>query len=178
VYGQSGDVGAESAAATPDWAAELARLLVQELAPEELAFFDAASEEFTRAGTGRLPERRGGGADEVAWGNVEELVVLVTPAALAICAAVVAEFLQVTGKAVVARSGKAGRRLGRRLVRAKATTAEPAVIAPLSAAQLGRIRLAATEKADELGLSEDERRLLVDGLIGRLVLDPAPVDPP
>jgi len=122
---------------------------VTKLAPDELIFFDAASEAFFHD-QDKKDRAAGPGRDPLAFG-LDEIVNLVTPVALAVSAAVMSELTKRTATAVVDR----GKR-GAGWLRGKRKKAEPA---PLDAApvvlaprELSRIRDVAGDKARALGL--------------------------
>lgn len=145
---------------------EIARVVVSRVAPEELVFFDAASEAYFRD-RGRREARTG--RDPLGFG-VTEVVTLVTPVALAVSAAVADELLGRTASAVVDRGAR-----GLRWLRGKAGRAErddaPAQLPPareFDQRDLKRIRDLARQKAQALGLPDEQVELFVDALIGSL----------
>jgi hypothetical protein len=79
----------------------IAKRVVARLAPEELIFFDAASEAFRRNGQKVRP-----GGDPLGFG-LTEVVALVTPVALAVSAAVVDDLVGRTATAAVDRGRRA-----------------------------------------------------------------------
>lgn len=137
------------------------------LAPDELIFFDAASEAFFRD-QDKKDRVAKPGRDPLAFG-LDEIVNLVTPVALAVSAAVMSELTKRTATAVVNR-GKRG--VG--WLRGKVKKAEPALseAAPVALApqELNRIKDVARDKARALGLPDAQVELFVDALIGSLVL--------
>jgi hypothetical protein len=90
-------------------AGQVARDTVAMVAPDELVFFEAARAEFFRDPDRVVEGRRQ--RDEVLGYGMDELVQLVTPAALAIAAAVVGAAVDRAGTAVVDQAVGAGRRL-------------------------------------------------------------------
>lgn len=133
------------------------------LAPEELVFFEPASEAFFRD-RDRDPDGTGGRArrDPLAFG-VTEVVALVTPVALVVSAAIADEVVGRTATAVVDR----GARWLRRKVRGGNRPELPARV-EFDEHELARIRASAAEKARALGLAEEQVSLFVDALIGGL----------
>lgn len=137
----------------------IAKRVVTRLAPEELIFFDAASEAFRRNGQKVRP-----GGDPLGFG-LTEVVALVTPVALAVSAAVVDDLVGRTATAAVDR----GRR-GVKWLRGKLSPELPELPVRFEPHELERIRALARAKALALGLPEDQTELLVDALIGSLAL--------
>jgi hypothetical protein len=137
----------------------IAKRVVTRLAPEELIFFDAASEAFRRNGQKVRP-----GGDPLGFG-LTEVVALVTPVALAVSAAVVDDLVGRTATAAVDR----GRR-GVKWLRGTLSPELPELPVRFEPHELERIRALARAKALALGLPEDQTELLVDALIGSLAL--------
>ncbi|RLK58033.1 hypothetical protein [Actinokineospora cianjurensis] len=148
----------------------IARAIVGKLAPEELVFFEPASEAYFRD-RDRDPDGTGGRArrDPLAFG-VTEVVALVTPVALVVSAAIADEVVGRTATAVVDR-GVRGARWLRHKVRGGNRPELPARV-EFDEHELARIRASAAEKARAMGLAEEQVSLFVDALIGGLT-DPS-----
>jgi|GEM_PF-581026 len=146
---------------------ELARLVLERAAPEELVLFsDTAEEYFTDPQAVLDPNRR----DEALGFGLD--VAMLTPYVLAVAAPVI-HFLASTVAEAVSREAKPMvARLVRRLLRQPAPAPEPAGEAPpqLTTEQARQVRELAYQHAKRLGLDEDQAVLLADSMVGRLVV--------
>ena len=146
-------------------AAEIARDTVAAVAPDELVFFEAARTEFFTDPDEVLDGRRL--RDEVLGYGAGEIVQLVTPAALAVSAAIVGAVADRAGAVVVDRTIRAGRRLLRRLSarrgrREPAASAEPA---PDEQARRPEVTLDDLDDLRSRVAEEARRRALPENLI-------------
>jgi hypothetical protein len=148
--------------------AELARLALEQAAPEELVLFpDNAKEYFKDPQAALSPERR----DE-ALGFGLDLAIL-TPYALAVATSVIRFLASTVGEAVGQESKPLVTRIVRRLLRRPDTASEAADEAPpppLTTDQTRQIHEVAYQRAKRLGLDEDQASLLADSVGGGLVL--------
>ncbi|WP_143013160.1 hypothetical protein [Actinopolyspora mzabensis] len=169
-----------------------ARRVVESLAPEELSFFEAASEEFLRDPERATAVRRRG--DEALGSGIDTVVALLSPAALAVAAAVYDQLVGRAGDAVVRGGDRVLSRLRARFRRraevehedgdaaegsttepvtaesatAESATAESLPAGPLTDEQRARVREVAEARARALGLAEDRVRLLVGAIMDSL----------
>ncbi|MCC9305873.1 hypothetical protein LN042_01905 [Kitasatospora sp. RB6PN24] len=148
------------------------RAVVREVAPGELPLFKDLSGAFFAGGLSSSGER-----DALLGFGVDTGVVLVTAAALQMCAQVWQTVTQKTGEAVWAGAGALARRLHQRLT----GSGGPAVASDPSPEftddELRLIRTAALERSGELGLSDAQCRLLADAIVGALAA-PVALEPP
>ncbi|SDP74591.1 hypothetical protein SAMN04487905_10874 [Actinopolyspora xinjiangensis] len=159
-----------------------ARRVVESLAPEELPAFAATSEAFLRDPERLLAGRRCG--DEALGSGIDTVVALLSPAALAVAAAVYDQLVDRAGDAVVRGGDRVLSRLRARFRRRSAVegdedsatepeTAEPETAGslttgPLTDEQRERVREVAEARARALGLTEDRVRLLVGAIVDSL----------
>ncbi|MDP9643228.1 hypothetical protein J2S53_003173 [Actinopolyspora lacussalsi] len=164
-----------------------ARRVVESLAPEELPFFEAASEEFLRDPERATAIRRRG--DEALGSGIDTVVALLSPAALAVAAAIYDQLVDRAGDAVVRGGDRVLSRIRARFRRraevesddgtvaegsttepatAESLTAESLTAGPLTDEQRERVREVAEARARALGLSEDRVRLLVGAIVDSL----------
>lgn len=148
-----------------DFVRSLARHVVDTMAPEELAFFAAASDSYFRDSAHALADRRR--SDEVLGSGFEVAVTLITPVALAVAAAIYQQLTDKAGAAVARR----GLRLIARIRRRGNETKPPAAVAPLTEEQRAEVRRIAEERARALGLPEDRVQLLVGAILDGLDQD-------
>ena len=143
-----------------DTVVAVARDVVAQLTPQELADFDAAAEAY-RAAPSRV-RRRLDKDDPLGFG-VEEMSVLLSPVALAVAQSTLETLAQDAARSSMRAMGARLRRFlpRRRRVRREKT--------PLSPDQLADVRRGAMEKARQLGLDDQRAALLADAIIGRLV---------
>lgn len=162
----------------------LARRVVAGVAPEELPFFDPASDQFFAE---RRRRRWRHGDDRVlgyGWGDV---IALVSPAALVVASTIVQKLVDRTGDAVLDRSGKVGGRLLRRAYRRwrarRSPTAAPdspsgdadaAPVPVVAAAKVPEIRRLVEDAARAAGLPEERVERFVDEFVGALNIERAP----
>ena len=148
--------------------AELARLALEQAAPEELVLFPDNAEEYFKDPQAALsPERR----DE-ALGFGLDLAIL-TPYILAVATSVIRFLVSTVGEAVGEESKPLVTRIVRRLLRrpeAASEEADEASPPPLTGDQTRRVREIAYQRAKGLGLDEDQAVLLADSVVGGLVL--------
>ncbi|SFE60577.1 hypothetical protein SAMN04487819_1182 [Actinopolyspora alba] len=157
-----------------------ARRVVESLAPEELPFFEAASEEFLRDPDRATVVRRRG--DEALGSGIDTVVALLSPAALAVAAAVYDQLADRAGDAVVRGGDRVLSRLRARFRRrvevesdddseTEPATAESLTAGPLTDEQRERVREVAEARARALGLAEDRVQLLVGAIVDSLDRD-------
>ena len=138
---------------------ETARYLVDQVAPDELAVFPAAADEFLRSPRNMVRDRRRSG--DFLGSGLETVVDLVTPVALMLAAGAYQGLVGRAGE-IVAERGL--RRIARLFGRG--TAARPANLAgrTVSEAQLTALR----ERAIGMGLSEAQVELLLAALAHKL----------
>ncbi|GAA2875124.1 hypothetical protein GCM10010517_35950 [Streptosporangium fragile] len=152
---------------------ELARRVVDRLAPDESAAFDLLARPYLNGSTGTRPGRRGRGGDGPLGIGLEEISGALTPAIVLVCG------WFVTAVAEGAAS-EAGGRLTRSVLE-RLRRRPPAVEAPAEGfdpARLAEIRTSVLAKAEVLGLSQAEAALLADAVVGELTLLAAERQPP
>jgi hypothetical protein len=147
--------------------AELARLALEQAAPEELVLFQETAEDYFRDPRAVLDP---GGRDEPLGFGLE--LAMLTPYVLAVATPVI-RFLASTvadaaGEEVKPLVARIVRRLFRRPDPASEAT-EPAP-PPLSTDQARQVREIAYRRAKGLGLDEDRAVLLADSVVGGLVV--------
>jgi hypothetical protein len=139
---------------------ELARDLVQRLAPEEQELFGVISTAYQRD-----PDRfaqPGRGRDEMLGFGIETAATLLTPVLLAALGDVMKYLAGELGEAIGVR-GWFRRRFGRKP--AAATAPAPAT---LDAAQLARVRQIVLDKCRQAELPDARAQLVADGVVGAL----------
>ncbi|MGJ7907897.1 hypothetical protein ACOQFL_15615 [Actinopolyspora sp. H202] len=157
-----------------------ARRVVESLAPEELPAFAATSEAFLRDPDRVTAVRRRG--DEALGSGIDTVVALLSPAALAVAAAVYDQLVGRAGDAVVRGGDRVLSRLRARFRRraelesedgaaAEESTVESLPAGPLTEEQRARVREVAEARARALGLAEDRVRLLVGAIMDSLDRD-------
>jgi hypothetical protein len=145
--------------------AELARLALEQAAPEELVLFPETAEEYFKDPQAVLdPKRR----DEALGFGLD--LAMLTPFVLAVATPVI-RFLAST---VAEAAGQEAKPLVTRLVRRLLRRPDPAPEAtepapPLSTDQVRQVREIAYQRAKNLGLDEDQAVLLADSVVGGLV---------
>jgi len=148
-----------------DLATELARMALEQAAPEEIALFpETAADYFRDPQAAVSPSRR----DEAVGFGLE--LALLTPYLLAVATAVVRWLSSLVQESVADELRPRIGRLVHRLFRgAPDDAAAAAEITPLSPDQLHRLRDVAYERGIELGLDASKASLLADSVVGRLV---------
>ena len=147
--------------------AELARLALEQAAPEELVLFPETAEEYFNNPQAVLEPRR---RDEPLGFGLD--VAMLTPYVLAVATPVVRYLVSAAAEA----AGQEARPLVVRVVRRLLRRPDPAPAAgepappPLSAAQARQVRELAYQRAKGLGLEEDRAVLLADSVVGGLVV--------
>jgi hypothetical protein len=153
---------------------ELARQVLEDVAPEELAIFDDTAEEYHRDPQGVLAAS---GRDEAVGFGLD--LALLTPYALAMAGAVLTYLVNTVAKAAKKESEPLISDWIHRLFRRKRgrkepaghDTEEPAADAPevhLSADEVEQVREVALARARDLKLPADTARLLADAIVGGL----------
>jgi hypothetical protein len=146
---------------------ELARLALEQAAPEELVLFSETAEEYFKDPQAVLdPKRR----DEALGFGLD--VAMLTPYVLAVAAPVVRFLASTVADAVSQEAKPLVARLVRRLLRQPDPAPEPASEAPppLTTEQARQVRELAYQQAKRLGLDEGQAVLLADSMVGRLVV--------
>jgi hypothetical protein len=158
-------------AAQTQVAAEVARDLVSQVAPEELPLFRATSEAYLKDPQRVLKEYTG--KDEMLGFGTGEVLSLVTPVAVAVSVEVI-RF--VTGELKASFQTESSvflaalvKSLFKKYRAALEREAQPTAV-PLTSEQLREIHAIALTKARQLKLSEDRAKTLADALIGDLVV--------
>ena len=143
---------------------ELARAVLEQTAPEELAVFDDTAEEYFSDPRGVLDPRR---RDEAVGFGLD--VALLTPYVLAVATPVLSFLLETVAGAARSEAQPVIRDLVRRLFRRAApdSASQPT---PLTPEQAARVREVARSRAADLGLPEDQQRLLADSVVGGLLV--------
>ena len=137
--------------------AELGRVLVAQLAPEELPLFGAISRAFF-ADPQRAKPTRGGG-DELLGFGIAEAAGLMTPAVLAAACHVALYLTEELGKAFAKAGVDSALEQVKRLFRREPTAVK------LDEAQLAQIRTMALDTTRQLKLSNAKALLLADTLV-------------
>jgi hypothetical protein len=147
--------------------AELARLALEQAAPEELVLFQETAEEYFRDPQGVLDRGR---RDEALGFGLD--MALLGPYVLAVATPVVRFLASTVAGAVGEELKPMLARLVRRLLRQPDSGPEGDGQAPppLSPDQARRVRDIAYRRARELGLAEGQAELLADSVVGGLVI--------
>jgi hypothetical protein len=162
-----GDVERLPPEAEKELVAELARSVLAQAAPEELALFGETAEEYFQDPQALLdPKRR----DEALGFGLD--VAMLTPYVLAVSAGVVRFLATTVADAARQESKPLVTRLVRHLLRQPGAAPEPASDAPpaLSTDQARQVREVAYQQAKHLGLDDDQATLLANSVIGGLVV--------
>lgn len=146
--------------------AEFGRVLVAQLAPEELPLFGAMSRAFFADPKRALAA--GGGGDEVLGFGLSVAAGLLTPAVLAAACHVALYLTEEVGKAFAKAGVDFVVEEVKRLFRREPTTAK------LNDAQLAEIRSIVLEIARQFKLSNAKASLLADALVGHFVSTSSP----
>jgi len=160
--------------------ADVARDALQQVAPQELWRFRAASQAYFDD-----PDRvvtAGKSEDEMLGFGAEQQITLLTPLVLAMATQVVKFVADEVAKSLKAESPSVIQQYVRMIFKRVTPTDEmqskeetpTAVSVPmaLTPQQLARVRDIALETARRLNLADDRAELLADSLIGRLVVQP------
>jgi hypothetical protein len=160
-------MSASSGPAVPDrdLVEELAKQVLADVAPEELAVFDETAEEYHQDPQGVLSAE---GRDEAVGFGLD--LALLTPYVLAVAGAVVTFLVNTIGDAAKKESKPViadwVHRLFRRGQDDVEAQSEPQ--ANLSLEQAARVREVALARAHDLKLSDEKARLLADAIVGGL----------
>jgi hypothetical protein len=156
-----------SSEAENELVAELARLALEEAAPEELVLFPETAEEYFQdpqavLDPGRRDEALGFGLD----------IAMLTPYVLAVAIPVIRFLISTVAEAVGEEAKPLLIRMVRRLFRQSGPASEAADEAsvPLSAEQARQVRELAYQRAKGLGLEDDRAVLLADSVVGGLLV--------
>jgi hypothetical protein len=146
---------------------ELARTILEHSAPEELVIFEETAEEYFHHPDAVLhPARR----DEALGFGLD--LALLTPYVLAVAAPVLGFLVQTVAAAAKEEATPRVRELVRRLFNRSAPEDaqhedEPMTLTPEQAREVRAVALA---RATDLGLPEEQARLLADSVVGGLVV--------
>ncbi len=143
---------------------ELARRVVERLAPDELESFELLAQPYLR-GSAREARQRGRGGGPPLGIGLEEIPGALTPAIVLACGWFVTAMAE--GAASAGGEGLARAVLGRLRRRHRAVEAPAADFSP---DRLAAVRASVLAKAEVLGLSEAEAALLADAVVGELAL--------
>ena len=147
---------------------ELARTILAQAAPEELVLFDETAADYFADPQAVLDPRR---RDEAVGFGLD--LALLTPYVLAVASPVLAFLVQTVAGVVKEEAQPLVRRWVKRLFRSGADAAEPSAAAEpvpaLTPEQTTRVRDIARARAVDLGLPEEQARLLADSVVGGLV---------
>jgi len=147
--------------------AELARLVLEQAAPEELVLFPETAEEYFKDPQAVLdPKRR----DEALGFGLD--VAMLTPYVLAVATPVIRFLASTVAEAAGQEAKPLVTRIVRRLLRRPDPVSEAAgeAPAPVSTDQARRVREIAYQRAKGLGLNEDQAVLLADSVVGGLIV--------
>ncbi|QBR91380.1 hypothetical protein [Nocardioides euryhalodurans] len=149
-----------------DLVRDFARTVLEQAAPEELVLFDQTAADYFRDPDAVLdPARR----DESVGFGLD--LALLTPYVLAVATPVLAFLVQTVATTAKAEATPVITDLVRRLFRA-GRSEEPKdapTVPPVTPEQARRVREVALARASDLGLPEDQARLLADSVVGGLV---------
>lgn len=146
---------------------ELAQLVLEQIAPEELVLFEETAEEYFRHPEAVLnPQHR----DEPVGFGLD--LALLTPYVLAVAMPVVQWLAATVAEAVGKESKPLIGSLVRYLFRRDGETSpdETAPVPPLSIEQARRVREIAYQQAKALGLDDDQTALLADSVVGAVLV--------
>jgi hypothetical protein len=146
---------------------DVARLVVAELAPEEMVVFPHVSAAYFEPRHGR--RRRSTGPDDILGFGVAEAATFLTPVALSVLVDVVNYLRTEVLRAIKTESSAAVDHLVSGAFRRLRPHATPAPVTALTADQLREVRRIALEKARTLRLRDDRAELLADAIVGSLV---------
>lgn len=150
---------------------DLARTMVERVAPQELPLFLTTSTAYLR-NPERVSIAQPPKEDMLGFG-LEATVSFLTPVALAIATEVVtlliAEIKKSLSQAAASAISDAVKRMFRK-TRLEEKSASTAGVPPLTAPQVARIRELALDKARKLNLSESQAGLLADAVLGSLAI--------
>ena len=152
-------------------AADLARDLVNQVAPEEMPLFRATSEAYFKDPQRVLKEHTG--KDEMLGFGTGEVIFLVTPVAVAVSVEVVRFVTEEVGKSFKAESSAFVAALVKSVFKKYRPILEREArptASPLTPEQLREIHVIALTKARQLKLSEARAKILADALVGDLVV--------
>lgn len=152
----------------------LARNMVEAAAPQELAFFGPVAAAFARDPDRVLVGRHR--PDQVLGADLDTVVTLISPVALAVASSTYRHLLDRTGDALVRRGRSGLGSLMRRLSRGRGRTGEPddadggtsPAAVTFDEGQLAEVKEAATVQARALGLDDEQVDLLVAALMANL----------
>ena len=144
---------------------DLARAVLEQAAPEELAVFDETAQEYFTDPQAVLDPRR---RDEAVGFGLD--VALLTPYVLAVATPVLSFLLETVAGAARSEAQPVIRDLVRRLFRRAAPDGASKAPTPLTAEQAARVREVARSRAADLGLPEEQQRLLADSVVGGLLV--------
>jgi hypothetical protein len=142
---------------------ELAQLVVEDVAPEELVLFEDTSAEYFADPDGVLDPR---GRDEPVGFGLD--LVMITPYALAVVASCVGFLVKTIAETATAEATKPAICDFLRRVVHRRSGADAEATEALSRDQAGAVREVALGRAKDLGLSEEQARLLADAVVGGL----------
>jgi hypothetical protein len=147
--------------------AELARLVLEQAAPEELVLFPETAEEYFRDPQAVVDRKR---RDEPLGFGLD--VAMLTPYVLAVATSVIRFLASTVVEAVREESRPLVTRILRRLLRQPDPGSEDAGDAPppLRTDQVRQVREIAYQRAKRLGLDENQAVVLADSVVGGLVV--------
>lgn len=144
---------------------ELSQSVVAEVAPEELPLFAELAQEYLDDPS--PPDLAAPANNEPLGFGLEEILVAVTPAAMAMTSSALTYVLAEVIKATQAESAAVIKSKIKTLFNAKEKSHDPP---PLTPEQLDRVRKLARKQARSFGMNADQAERMVDALIGRLVM--------
>lgn len=150
--------------------AEVTRDLISQVAPQERALFKSISERYFQNPEQVLADQPS--KDELLGFGIGEAVELITPIALAVSADVIKFLYEEAKNAMKGESAD--------LINARVRSwfgklqgekkKEKESVTPLTTVQLGQVRKIVLEKTKQLKLSEKNRKLLADAIVGDLAI--------
>jgi hypothetical protein len=150
-----------------DLVRELTATVLEKVSPDELDVLDETADEYFEDPEGVLgPGRK----DEAVGFGLE--AALITPVVLAVATSVVRFLASLVADAVKESTTPVLVRTLRRLLRIRSAqeTQDGGAAAALTAQQVRRVHAVALQRATDLGLQEDQARLLADAVAGGVVV--------
>jgi len=147
---------------------ELARGLVQEIAPQELPLFRATSEAFFRDPEAALKPQKP--KDDMLGFGLGTAASFLTPIVLAVSSEVVTLLIDIVKDSLRQKGSEALQSALRALFKKDRATGDKQAGPALSADQLAQVHARAMEKARQLKLPDDQAKLLADSLVGSLAV--------
>jgi hypothetical protein len=146
---------------------DLARNLIEDLAPQELPIYRATSKAFLE-NPDHVTKRQWTREEKLGFG-LPEATVFLTPVVLAVTTAVVKFFVETVKEAIKNQTVEEITALVRKLILRRPSSAEKDAYA-LSREELGKVRELVLRTALDLKVSEPQAEILANAIVGRLAV--------